>query len=406
MFEFIQIGFGYLLGWFYELTNSYGVALILFTIALKLVLLYPTMRSKRSTMKMSRLTPQIQYIQKKYENDRQKQAEMTQALYKAEGVSMGGGCLWSLVPMLLLFPLYAVVRQPIIYVFHETLEATGNVMNVIKEAMPDLIGNNNAYYEQMIAAPILPQFADKIKDLVSNPDTLNGLKFTFFGVDLAAVPNFNFGSWGGDLWANLGLFLLPILSAGSQVLTMLVSQKLNNSLVTNDKGVQDKEAAKNSESAKTSKTMMFVMPIMSLWIGFTIPGAMSVYWLAQGLLGMIIDVILTNHYRKKYDAEDASKLRLAMEEEARQMEKERIRAERRAANPDGITQNTSKKKLQENKRKEQEAEKAAAAREYAEKRGIAFEEAKEDLPLSGVKDRPFCKGRAYDPDRYTKTEEE
>ena len=406
MFEFIQIGFGYLLGWFYELTNSYGVALILFTIALKLVLLYPTMRSKRSTMKMSRLTPQIQYIQKKYENDRQKQAEMTQALYKAEGVSMGGGCLWSLVPMLLLFPLYAVVRQPIIYVFHETLEATGNVMNVIKEAMPDLIGNNNAYYEQMIAAPILPQFADKIKDLVSNPDTLNGLKFTFFGVDLAAVPNFNFGSWGGDLWANLGLFLLPILSAGSQVLTMMVSQKLNNSLVTNDKGVQDKEAAKNSESAKTGKTMMFVMPIMSLWIGFTIPGAMSVYWLAQGLLGMIIDVILTNHYRKKYDAEDASKLRLAMEEEARQMEKERIRAERRAANPDGITQNTSKKKLQENKRKEQEAEKAAAAREYAEKRGIAFEEAKEELPLSGVKDRPFCKGRAYDPDRYTKTEEE
>jgi len=406
MFEFIQIGFGYLLGWFYELTNSYGVALILFTIALKLVLLYPTMRSKRSTMKMSRLTPQIQYIQKKYENDRQKQAEMTQALYKAEGVSMGGGCLWSLVPMLLLFPLYAVVRQPIIYVFHETLEATGNVMNVIKEAMPDLIGNNNAYYEQMIAAPILPQFAEQIKDLVSNPDTLNGLKFTFFGVDLAAVPNFNFGSWGGDLWANLGLFLLPILSAGSQVLTMLVSQKLNNSLVTNEKGVQDKEAAKNSESAKTSKTMMFVMPIMSLWIGFTIPGAMSVYWLAQGLLGMIIDVILTTHYRKKYDAEDASKLRLAMEEEARQMEKERIRAERRAANPDGITQNTSKKKLQENKRKEQEAEKAAAAREYAEKRGIAFEEAKEELPLSGVKDRPFCKGRAYDPDRYRKTEEE
>jgi YidC/Oxa1 family membrane protein insertase len=187
---------------------------------------------------------------------------------------------------------------------------------------------------------------------------------------------------------------------------MLVSQKMNNSLVTNEKGVQDKEAAKNSDSAKTSKTMMYIMPLMSLWIGFTIPGAMSVYWLAQGLLGMFVDMALTKHYRKKYDAEDASKLRLAMEEEERQMEKERIRAERRAANPEGITQNTSKKKLQENKRKEQEAEKAAAAREYAEKRGIVFEEEKENLPLSGVKDRPFCKGRAYDPDRYTKTEEE
>ena len=404
--EFIQTGFGYVLGWLYELTRNYGVALILFTVVLKLVLLYPTMRSKRSTMKMSRLTPQIQFIQKKYANDRQKQAEMTQALYKAEGVSMGGGCLWSLVPLLLLFPLYAVVRQPIVYVFHETLETAGKIMNVIKEALPDLISQRNSYFEQMIAAPILPQFADKIEGLVSNPETLNGLKFTFLGIDLAAVPNFNFASWGSDLWSNLGLFLLPVLSAGSQVLTMLVSQKLNNSLVTNEKGVQDKEAAKNSDSAKTGKTMMYIMPLMSLWIGFTIPGAMSVYWLAQGLLGMFIDIILTNHYRKKYDAEDASKLRLAMEEEAREMEKERVRAERRAANPDGITQNTSKKKLQENKRKEQEAEKAAAAREYAEKKGITFEEAKEDLPMSGVKDRPYCKGRAYDPDRYTKTEEE
>ena len=404
--EFIQVGFGYVLGWLYELTRNYGVALILFTVVLKLVLLYPTMRSKRSTMKMSRLTPQIQFIQKKYANDRQKQAEMTQALYKAEGVSMGGGCLWSLVPLLLLFPLYAVVRQPIVYVFHETLDTAGKIMNVIKEAMPDLISQRNAYYEQMIAAPLLPQFADKIEGIVSNPATLDGLKFTFFGVDLAAVPNFNFGSWGSDLWANIGLFLLPILSAGSQVLTMLVSQKMNNSLVTNEKGVQDKEAAKNSDSAKPSKTMMYIMPLMALWIGFTIPGAMRVYWLAQGLLGMFEDMALTKHYRKKYDAEDASKLRLAMEEEERQMEKERIRAERRAANPEGITQNTSKKKLQENKRKEQEAEKAAAAREYAEKRGIVFEEEKENLPLSGVKDRPFCKGRAYDPDRYTKTEEE
>ena len=404
--EFIQVGFGYVLGWLYELTRNYGVALILFTVVLKLVLLYPTMRSKRSTMKMSRLTPQIQFIQKKYANDRQKQAEMTQALYKAEGVSMGGGCLWSLVPLLLLFPLYAVVRQPIVYVFHETLDTAGKIMNEIKAALPDLVSQRNAYYEQMIAAPLLPQFADKIEGMVSNPATLDGLKFTFFGVDLAAVPNFNFGSWGSDLWANIGLFLLPILSAGSQVLTMLVSQKMNNSLVTNEKGVQDKEAAKNSDSAKTSKTMMYIMPLMSLWIGFTIPGAMSVYWLAQGLLGMFVDMALTKHYRKKYDAEDASKLRLAMEEEERQMEKERIRAERRAANPEGITQNTSKKKLQENKRKEQEAEKAAAAREYAEKRGIVFEEEKENLPLSGVKDRPFCKGRAYDPDRYTKTEEE
>ncbi len=405
--EFIQIIFGYVLGWLYQVTTNYGAALILFTVVLKLVLLYPTMKSKRSTMKMSRLTPQIQYIQKKYENDRQKQSEAMQALYKAEGVSMGGGCLWSLVPMLLLFPLYAIVRQPITYILHESLATTGDIMNVIKGAQPELINSANSFYEQMIAAPLLPQFAESIKDLATNPATLEGLNFSFLGIDLAAVPSINIFAWDSYTWSNIGLFLLPLLSAGSQVLTMVVSQKMNNSVVTNSKGVQDKEAAKESQAAKNNKTMMFIMPIMSLWIGFTIPGAMSVYWLAQGLISMLVDMALTRHYRKIYDAEDASKLRIALEEEERQMEKERIRAQRRAENPDGITANTSKKKLQEAKRKEQEAARAAAAREYAEKHGVTVEQAIEKLPMSGVKDRPYCKGRAYDPNRYNqnKTEE-
>ena len=401
--DFIQKGFGYVLGLLNQLTGNYGVALILFAILLKLILLYPTMRSKSSSMKMSRLTPRIQEIQKKYENDRNKQAELTQALYKEEGVSMGGGCLWSLVPMLLLFPLFYVVREPLTYVFQESAENITKIMNI---AYARGFANHGDYYAQMIASSNLSEMADNIRGFVENPAVLDGLDFTMFGINLAGIPTFNFATWGEDLWSNIGLFLLPVLSAGSQVLTMLISQKMNNSLVTNEKGVQDKETAKNSEAAKTGKTMMFIMPLMSLWIGFTIPAVMSLYWLVQGVIGMIIDVILTMHYRKKYDAEDAAKLKIAMEEDKRMAEKERVRAERRAANPDGITQNTSKKKMQENKRKEQEAEKAAAAKEYAEKKGITVEEPEEKLPMSGIKERPYCKGRAYDPDRYNKTEEE
>lgn len=401
--DIIQKGFGYVLGLLNQLTGNYGVALILFAVLLKLILLYPTMRSKSSSMKMSRLTPRIQEIQKKYENDRNKQAELTQALYKEEGVSMGGGCLWSLLPMLLLFPLFYVVREPLTYVFQESVENISKIMNI---AYASGLAKSGDYYAQMIASSHLAQMADKIEGFVSNPAVLEGLNFHMLGIDLAQIPNINFATWGENLWSNIGLFLLPVLSAGSQVLTMLISQKMNNSLVTNEKGVQDKETAQKSEAAKTSKTMMFIMPLMSLWIGFGIPAVMSLYWLVQGIVGMVIDVILTQHYRKKYDAEDAAKLKLAMEEDKRMAEKERVRAERRAANPDGITQNTSKKKMQENKRKEQEAEKAAAAKEYAEKKGIVVEEPEEKLPLSGVKDRPYCKGRAYDPDRYKKTEEE
>ena len=89
------------------------------------------------------------------------------------------------------------------------------------------------------------------------------------------------------------------------------------------------------------------------------------------------------------------------------MEKERIRAERRAANPDGITQNTSKKKLQKQQQAESDAAKAAAAKEYAIKKGLYVEEAAEEkiTAMSGIPERPYCKGRAYDPDRYKNTEE-
>ena len=90
-----------------------------------------------------------------------------------------------------------------------------------------------------------------------------------------------------------------------------------------------------------------------------------------------------------------------MEQEAIEAEKERVRAERRAANPEGQTQNTSKKKLQKQQQLEEAAAKAAAKKEYDARRGIVEEEAQEQTTaLSGIADRPFCKGRNYDPNHY------
>ena len=95
-----------------------------------------------------------------------------------------------------------------------------------------------------------------------------------------------------------------------------------------------------------------------------------------------------------------------MEAELAELEKARIRAERRAANPDGITENTSKKKLQQKQQRYQEAQKAAAKKEYNAKRGIVEEEEEEEQVMSGIPDRPFCKGRSYDPNRYASQETE
>ena len=398
--DIIQIPFGYLLSWLYQLTTNYGLALIIFAIVLKFILLPATAKGKKSTMKMSRLTPKLQALQKKYAGDQQKLNEATQALYKEEGVSMGGGCLWSFVPLLILIPLYAVVRQPITYMLHESAEKASQIVTVIKEALPDAFGKN-AYYDQMVAAPLIPQFAEQLKEIVSNPATLEGMNFSFLGINLGVVPTFNVFKWEAWDWAHIGTFLLPVLSAGGQIVSMLISQKMNNSLVTDEKGLQDKETAKNSQANQTGKTMLYMMPLMSLWIGFTVPCALSLYWFVQGLVSTAMDVYLTKKYRKEYDAEDAERLKKAMEEEAIEEEKERLRAERRAANPDGITTNTSKKKLQQQQQREQEAAKAAAAKEYAAKKGLAVEE-EADAPsvMSGIPSRPYCKGRNYDPDRY------
>ena len=392
--DIIRVPFGYLLSVLYQLTTNYGIALILFAILVKIILYPTTAKSKKSTMKMSRLTPRLQEIQKKYEGDQQKINEATQALYKEEGVSMGGGCLWSLLPLLVMIPLYNVVRFPITYILRD-----GNVAGILK-AISDQGITLTRGYEEIMALSRVQDFLPQLQGIASEA-TLN-FDPTFLGINLAAIPNFGvFKTGAGWTWANIGMILIPLLSCGSQVFSMWISRKLNDSLVTDERGVQDKETAKNSKANQSSKTMMIVMPLFSLWIGLTVPVALSLYWFVQGLVSTAVDAYLTKKYRTIYDAEDAERLKRAMEKEAIEAEKERQRAERRAANPDGITQNTSKKKLQQKQQREEEAAKAAAKKEYDAKKGLAVEEEKQEkTPLSGIADRPNCKGRAYDPNRY------
>ena len=406
--DIVTVPFGWLLGQLYHLLDNYGLAMIVFAVIVQLVLLPITMKSKKSMMKMSRLQPKMQEIQRKYANDQQKQNEAMQQLQKEEGATMGcGGCLWSFVPMLILLPLFTVIRQPMVYILGESAENVEQIIKIVKELEPSLFGSNN-YYDQVTAAQAISKYATQIAAAIPgiSADTLAGINFDFLGgINLGAIPSFNVFKWEVWNWATIGAFLIPVVSAGSQVLQMFLSQKANDSVITNDKGVQDKETAENSQTAQQSKMMMWMMPLMSLWIGFTVPAALSLYWFVGGVVRMVEDHILTKHYRKVYDAEDAVRLQRAMEQEAIEAEKERLRAEKRAANPDGITANTSKKKLQQKQKEAEDAAKAAAAKEYAARKGIVEEEEPEKQTLSGIADRPNCKGRAYDPNRYESTEE-
>lgn len=396
MGKIITVPFGWLLSFLYDLTNNYGVALILFAVLVQLILLPITAKSKKSMMKMSRIQPKIQKIQEKYADDKQKQNEAIQQLQKEEGATMGcGGCLWSFIPLLILIPLYTIIREPLSNLLGASNEVMAEVAKILEL-------NTRDGYWQITAAQAIYEDPSRFAAIPGiTEQTLQGINFSFLNLNLGSQPVFNVFKWTAWDWAHIGLFLIPVLSAGQQVVAMLVSQRANNSVITDENGMVDKETAKKSQSNQSNKVMMWMMPAMSLWIGFTVPAGLSIYWFVGGVLRMVEDIILTKHYRKIYDAEDAERLKRHLEEEAIEAEKERLRAEKRAANPDGITENTSKKKLQKKQQQAEEAAKAAAKREYDAKRGIVSEESEEKKTLSGIADRPYCKGRAYDPNRYS-----
>ena len=399
--EIITVPFGWLLNFLYQLTDSYGLSLILFAVLVQIVLLPISAKSKKSMMKMTRLQPRLNAIKEKYANDQQKQQEAMQQLQKEEGVGLGcGGCLWSFVPLLILIPLYTIIREPLTNMLGASAEVAAEIAKILG-------ANTNDGYWQIAAAQAIFDDPSRFAAVPGiTEQTLAGIDFNFLGIAMGNIPSFNVFSdaWVWN-WAHIGAVLVPLISAGSQILQTQISRKMNNSLVTNEKGIQDKEAAEQSQSAQTSKVMMWMMPIMSLFIGFSVPVALSLYWFIGGVVRTVEDTILTKHYRKIYDAEDAERLKKAMEQDAIEAEKERIRAEKRAANPDGITENTSKKKLQKKQQQAEEAARAAAKREYDAKKGIVEEEPEEKKTLSGIADRPYCKGRAYDPNRYNNTEE-
>ena len=399
----VTVPFGWLMGQLYQLTDNYGVAMILFAICVQMVLLPLTAKSKQSMMKMSRIQPQMQEIQRRYADDQQKQADLIRQLQQDEGVSMGGSCIWSLIPMFILFPLFTVIREPITYILGCGSDVSAQIVELLQNLAPEAFGTNVAY-AQVTAAQLIPQYTAEIQNLIPEikETVLHGINFDFLGINLGSVPTFAFWKWEAYDWATIGLFLIPLLSAGSQIVQTKIMQKQNNSVITDKNGIQDEEMAKNSQANQTTQSMMLMMPLMSLMIGFSVSAGLSIYWFIGGVVRTIQDVILTARYRKIYDAEDAIKLQRKMELDAIEAEKERIRAERRAANPEGQTQNTSKKKLQKAEAAKLAAEKAAAAREYNAKRGVVEEEAPKTEALSGVAERPYCKGRAYDPNRYNR----
>lgn len=132
LWDIIRIPFGYLLEWLYLLTNNYGAALILFALIVKIVLLPTGIKSKKSMMKMTRLSPQLKELERKYGDDKLKYQQAVTKFYQEEGISPTGGCLWSFIPLIILIPLYQVIRQPLVYMMHLPAETAAEIVDALK----------------------------------------------------------------------------------------------------------------------------------------------------------------------------------------------------------------------------------------------------------------------------------
>ena len=364
---YICIPFAWLVRFFYELTSSYGMAIILFTLVIKLILLPFQMKSKKSMVRMSRMSGKMQEIQKKYANNQMKMQEEMQKFYQEEGFSPMSGCLWSFLPLPILMALYYIIRDPIVYFMNFGGKEAG--LEVVEAARQLIEGAGiqiqaSTGYEQIAIANIInSQFPDFIAE---NPGWIS-VDYHFLGIDLIQTPWSAIGGLSGGIkWGLIGLILIPIISGAFSFLLSKVSMS------------QSGQAANGS-----TKMMMWMMPLMSVYIAFIVPAALGVYWAAQSAFSIIQEVILGRFYTKKLQAEEDARQEAIQADRQKRVEEARVQQERQR-------QQAAQKKTLKEKRQEAQAAKAAKAK----KAGSSTTEA------GRVGDRPYARGRSYRADRY------
>ena len=394
MLDAIATPFGWLMRQFYALTGNFGLAVILFSLAVTIVLLPFMAKSKKGMMRMTRLQPKLMELQKKHEGNQQKLNEEIAKLYRQEKASPMGGCLWTLLPFPILLALYRAVIKPLTIVMgvpDELLAEGGALLNRLNELGFSLAEGANSYYAQIYQSEFITANFDQFAGI---SDKLIPMDFNFLGLNLAATPNWHF--WAFDfsegVWPVIGLFLIPIISTALSYLSMYISQKVNATTAT------------TAQAQSTNRMMLWMMPLMSLWLGFTLPAAMGIYWIMNSITGIIRDTALTAYYKKKLDAEDAVR-RAEEREREEELERKRQETERlRAMNATTVNKNTSKKKQQAQAAQANTERKAAAEREERAARRERLGVKEEETPASQVGNRRYARGRAYVADRFTNPE--
>ena len=296
MFEYIITRpMGYIIEFIYNLVQNYGVAIILFTLIIKMILFPLNIKSQKAMKKQQKIQPILMELQKKYANDQEKLNRETMKLYKENNISMTGGCLPMLIQMPILIGLYQVIQRPLSYLLHVDFNeswvikkvyelrdtfATGNLATMTEEAL--------ANTQQMSIARWAEQagFTDWV------------INFKLFFLDLANVPSTAFSYIEEVLNGNMehigivSLLLIPVLAVAAQLVSMQISK------LTSGQKKKSTDTQPNS-AAQMSNTMMWMMPIMTGFFTLTLPAGIGLYWIVSSVIQIIQQIGLDIYFKNK-----------------------------------------------------------------------------------------------------------
>ena len=280
LFKFFANIFGYVLNFIYGIVNNYGVAIILFTILLKLIMLPISIKQQKTLKKSTKLQEKVREIQSKYKNDPTRMNQEVMYLYKRENMSPFSGCLSSILQIILVVSMFYLVSRPLTY---------------MKHVEPDLINQYAQEVQQTEGATNYQEIG--IIRLKSGEDERVNLNMNFLGLNLSAVPSQNYKDWK--------VFIIPVL----YVITSFISTKVTTNLNTTKKKKEEapadadsKDLVKKEEEeidmmAEMNKNMMIMMPLMTVSIALIAPLGLALYWLINNLF-MIGERFILNRYFK------------------------------------------------------------------------------------------------------------
>ena len=296
------------MGWIYNLVQNYGLSIILFTILLKIVLFPISYKQHKSSLAMVRLRPYQDELMKKYGSNRQRYSEELQKLYQREGYNPMSSCLPLLLQMPLLFMMYTVIRRPLTFMAGWSLTeiwetATDKIGVVVKDGvtMLDNMG------KLQITAENFNRYESQILSHLGEKAPLNT---PFLGLDMSLVPN--------EVWkTSFFIVIIPILSGVTSFLLSWLSQKMNPA----------QQAAADGPGGNNTM-MLYLMPLMSLWIAFKFPAGLGLNWLVSNILGIAqLYVLNALQSPKKVEAEMRAKIEA---DKAKEKEKRAAAAAKKA----------------------------------------------------------------------------